>query len=91
MEAIINPISWNYHNGGYNYNQSYYWINAMESFIFSLDDGKDLKKVKISRVTNNNYAIYEASVDGFCDQINLRPAKINWLKLLIGQKFGHLL
>ncbi|EXX68382.1 BTB/POZ protein [Rhizophagus irregularis DAOM 181602=DAOM 197198] len=51
-----NPNGWPYRNNGY-YN-SYYWINTMESFIFSLGDGKDSKKVKISRVTNGN-AIYE--------------------------------
>ncbi|PKB92096.1 hypothetical protein RhiirA5_446057 [Rhizophagus irregularis] len=34
------------------------WVNTTESFIFSLDDGKDLKKFKISRVINNNCAIY---------------------------------
>ncbi|CAB4399480.1 unnamed protein product [Rhizophagus irregularis] len=37
------------------------WANTTESFIFSLDDGKDLKKFKISRVINNNCAIYESN------------------------------
>jgi hypothetical protein len=60
--AIIggyNPLGWNHngYNNGY-YNNNNYWGNTADSFIFSLDDGKDLKKAKISRVTNRNYAIY---------------------------------
>ncbi|GBB98061.1 hypothetical protein RclHR1_03130002 [Rhizophagus clarus] len=42
-------------------NSQGYWVQTTESFIFSLDDGKDSKKVKISRVINNNYAIYESN------------------------------
>ncbi|PKB96150.1 hypothetical protein RhiirA5_472265 [Rhizophagus irregularis] len=55
-----NPFGWTYYNNdSYYYNQNYYWNNTTESFIFSFGDGKDLKKVKISRVTNGNCAIYE--------------------------------
>ncbi|GBB83318.1 hypothetical protein RclHR1_10050001 [Rhizophagus clarus] len=52
-------------NGGYCNNCGGYhnsWADTKESFIFSLDDGKDLKKVKISRVINNNYAIYNSNI-----------------------------
>ena len=55
-----NPLGWNYYSGGYYRNNHDYWGSTTESFIFSLDDGNDLKKVKISRVTDNNCAIYEA-------------------------------
>ncbi|EXX57433.1 BTB/POZ protein [Rhizophagus irregularis DAOM 181602=DAOM 197198] len=51
-----NPLGWNYGN--------YYgegWKYATESFIFSLGDGKDSKKFKISRVTDENYALYETN------------------------------
>ncbi|GBB98060.1 hypothetical protein RclHR1_03130001 [Rhizophagus clarus] len=44
-----------------NNNNQNYWRNTTESFIFSLDDGEELKKFKISRVTNNDYAIYESN------------------------------
>jgi hypothetical protein len=37
-----------------------YWAETTESFIFSLE-GVDFKKVKISRVINNKYAIYETN------------------------------
>ncbi|CAI2180002.1 5948_t:CDS:2 [Funneliformis geosporum] len=37
-----------------------YWVNTTESFIYSLGDGNDLNNFKISRVINNNYAIYES-------------------------------
>ncbi|GBB83320.1 hypothetical protein RclHR1_10050003 [Rhizophagus clarus] len=63
--AIIggyNPFGWNYYNNNdYYYNRNYHWNNTTESFIFSLDDGNDLKKVKISRVVNQNCAIYESN------------------------------
>ncbi|CAB4479684.1 unnamed protein product [Rhizophagus irregularis] len=46
------------YNGSRSINCEEYWRNTTESFIFSLDDGKDSKKFKISRVTNENYALY---------------------------------
>jgi hypothetical protein len=62
-ETIIggySPFGWNYYNDPGLHNNPYYYIGTTESFIFSLYDGKDYKKVKISRVTNKNYAIYES-------------------------------
>ncbi|RGB26129.1 hypothetical protein C1646_770820 [Rhizophagus diaphanus] len=56
--------SYDSYEGRYNSDRPYgninylAWVNTTESFIFSLDDGKDLKKFKISRVINNNCAIY---------------------------------
>ena len=49
-----------------------YWVKTTESFIFSLGDGKDLRNARISRVSNDNYAIYEQkySLDfGNCDLV----------------------
>ncbi|CAG8675640.1 2125_t:CDS:2 [Funneliformis mosseae] len=37
-----------------------YWVNTADCFIFSLGDGNDLNNFKISRVVNNNYAMYES-------------------------------
>jgi hypothetical protein len=65
-----NPLGWNYYDDDSSSDDDYrhrrrrrnnqnYWKNTTESFIFSLGDGKDLKKFKISRVTNESYAIYE--------------------------------
>ncbi|CAB4479686.1 hypothetical protein RhiirA1_394786 [Rhizophagus irregularis] len=69
-----NPYGWSYYDDnyydyhGYNgelyyddYDRAYYWNNTADSFIFSLDNGKDLKKFKISRVTNENYALCETN------------------------------
>ncbi|RGB26125.1 hypothetical protein C1646_770816 [Rhizophagus diaphanus] len=56
-----NPFDWNYYGNINLFNQTYYWYNTTESFIFSLGDGKDYKKVKISRVTNGKNAIYESN------------------------------
>ncbi|CAB4399483.1 unnamed protein product [Rhizophagus irregularis] len=55
-----NPFNWNYYNGDYYNYYREYWNNTTESFIFFLGDGKDSKKVKISRVVNQNCAIYES-------------------------------
>ncbi|GBB83321.1 hypothetical protein RclHR1_10050004 [Rhizophagus clarus] len=58
-----NSLNWKYNNNNnrYNYNQNSYWNKTTESFIFSLGDGKDLKKVKISRVDDQDYAICESN------------------------------
>jgi hypothetical protein len=63
-----NPLGWNYHNynssfGSSFYSNSNYYVKTTESFIFSLYNGKYYKKVKISRVTNDNYAMYESYYD----------------------------
>ncbi|PKC66066.1 hypothetical protein RhiirA1_394788 [Rhizophagus irregularis] len=54
-----NPFGWNYSKIPL-FEHNYYWNNTTESFIFSLGDGKNFKKVKISRVTNGKNAIYES-------------------------------
>ncbi|CAB4410604.1 unnamed protein product [Rhizophagus irregularis] len=54
-----NPLSWNYVVNVWAAKN--YWKNTTESFIFSLGNKKDFKKVKISRVTDKNYAIYESN------------------------------
>ncbi|PKB91687.1 hypothetical protein RhiirA5_447983 [Rhizophagus irregularis] len=54
-----NPCGWAYYGYVSSFNRNYYWEKTTESFIFSLGDGKDFKKVKISRVFNRNNAIYE--------------------------------
>ncbi|CAG8439943.1 7025_t:CDS:2 [Funneliformis mosseae] len=38
-----------------------YWANTIDSFIFSLGDGNNLKNFKISRVVNSKSAIYESN------------------------------
>jgi hypothetical protein len=58
-----NPHRWDYidsTNNRVNPN-SYDYIDTAESFIFSLGNGTDYKKVKISRVINRGYAIYESN------------------------------
>ena len=42
-----------------------YWLVTSESFIFTLENCKNMKDVKISRVTNANCAIYESSYNDF--------------------------
>ncbi|RIA93813.1 hypothetical protein C1645_818898 [Glomus cerebriforme] len=72
-----NPLGWSYRNNnngynngyGYNYNQ-YYWGNTTESFIFSLGDGKDLKKFKISRVTSPSNATYDLNYNNINMTLN---------------------
>ncbi|PKY59692.1 hypothetical protein RhiirA4_412507, partial [Rhizophagus irregularis] len=42
-------------NGLNNHNQ---YLNTQESFIFSFESNEDIKNMKISRVINSSYAIY---------------------------------
>ncbi|PKK74533.1 hypothetical protein RhiirC2_774662 [Rhizophagus irregularis] len=55
--------------GGYNplqfTNSGGQWKSTYESFIFSFESSKDIQDMKISRVNNQSYAIYECSNYGF--------------------------
>ncbi|CAB5367644.1 unnamed protein product [Rhizophagus irregularis] len=55
-----NPLVW---NCVYSYSKrsgiTEVWEKTTESFIFSLGNKKDFKKIEISRVVNREYAIYE--------------------------------
>ena len=48
--------------GGYNpigYNGSNQWLSSSKSFIFSFENDQDIRNMKIGRVINESYAIYD--------------------------------
>ncbi|CAI2185969.1 7944_t:CDS:1 [Funneliformis geosporum] len=62
-DAIIggyNPHGWNHVNTNYAREINFSWIDTNDSFIFSLDE-EDLKNIKISRVVDNENAIYKSN------------------------------
>ncbi|PKK72426.1 BTB-domain-containing protein [Rhizophagus irregularis] len=61
-----NPICWN--NTGINYNHNYHgynqYLTTTESFIFYFESNEDIENIKISRVVNSSYAIYNYPGNG---------------------------
>jgi hypothetical protein len=57
-----NPIGWhdNY-NSGYFFRNNKQYLSTTESFIFSFTNNEDTRNMKISRVVNSSYAIYDHS------------------------------
>ncbi|GBB83322.1 hypothetical protein RclHR1_10050005 [Rhizophagus clarus] len=62
-----NPLGWKLKNpnpfgfGNMSVSDNSPWKSTSKSFIFSLNNGKDLKKAKVSRVINRDRAIYESN------------------------------
>ncbi|CAB4399551.1 unnamed protein product [Rhizophagus irregularis] len=57
-----NPIGWhdNY-NSGYFFRNNKQYLSTTESFIFSFTNNEDTRNMKINRVVNSSYAIYDHS------------------------------
>ncbi|RGB30040.1 hypothetical protein C1646_712199 [Rhizophagus diaphanus] len=73
--------------GGYNpigyAGRNHQWLTSTESFVFSFENDQDINNMKIGRVTNSSYSVYDCyNYSGFFSFGNI--LFINGQKLHVG-------